>query len=79
MNVFVAGRDLIRWEVTAVNPEGPYKLVMHHARGAIVEYFRNMDAALSREAELEALLVVVGSHGQPLPNTSWIAAGSGVN
>src|SRR5215831_19902267 len=48
MNMFVAGRDLIRWEVTAVNPEGPYKLVMHHARGAIVEYFRNMDAALRR-------------------------------
>ena len=79
MNMFVAGRDVIRWEVTALDPDGPYRLVMHHARGSIVEYFRAMDAALTREAELEALLVVGGAHGQSRPNAMRTAAGSGVN
>lgn len=79
MNIFLAGRDLIRWEVTALNPEGPYRLVIHHARGAIVEYFQGIDAALTREAELEALLVVAGSHGRSPSQPTWIAAGSGIN
>jgi len=69
MNLFVAGRDVIRWDVTALDPDGPYRLVMHHARGSIVEYFRAMEAALAREAELEALLLLVGAHGQSRPNT----------
>ena len=37
------------------------------------------DAALTREAELEGLLVVVGAHGQSRPNAMRTAAGSGVN
>jgi hypothetical protein len=79
MNMFVAGRDVIRWEVTALDPEGPYRLVMHHAQGAIVEYFRAMKAALTREAELEALLLVVGAHGQSWPDATPTARASGGN
>ena len=79
MNIFAAGRDLVRWEVTALNPDGPYRLVMHHARGAIVEYFRDMSAALGREAELEALLVVVATHGRRTSNPTWIAVGGGLH
>jgi hypothetical protein len=74
MNLFVAGRDVICWDVTALDSDGPYKLVMHHARGSIVEYFRAPEAALAREAELEALLLVVGAHGQSRPDTRTSAA-----
>ena len=38
MNMFVAGAELVRWELTAVTREGPYRLTMHHAHGSIVEY-----------------------------------------
>jgi len=79
MNIFAAGRDLVRWEVTALNREGPYRLVMHHPRGKIIEYFNDMSTAMIREAELEALLVVVATHGSSRSKPSWIAAGGGVH
>jgi hypothetical protein len=55
VNVFAAGRELVRWEVTAVSVEGPYRLGVYHAGGAIVEYFRSVPLALQRERELEDL------------------------
>ena len=55
LNVFSAGRDLVRWEVTAVSADGPYRLGVYHAGGAIVEYFTSVSAALERERELEGL------------------------
>jgi hypothetical protein len=79
MNMFVAGAELVRWELTAVTREGPYRLTMHHAHGSIVEYFRDLDAAMAREAELEALLKVAGTHGQLAPSTTWIATAGGVH
>ena len=79
MNMFVAGDDLVRWELTALEPEGPYRLTIDHARGSIVEYFRDVSTALNREAELEALLVVAGTHGQSVPGTTWINVGTGVH
>lgn len=79
MNMFVAGADLVRWELTALAPQGPYRLAMHHANGSIIEYFRDIAAAMSREAELEALLKVAGAHGQLAPRTTWIATAGGVH
>jgi len=55
LNVFSAGRDLVRWEVTAVSPDGPYRLSVHHSGGSIVEYFTSVSDALERERELEGL------------------------
>jgi len=55
VNVFTAGRELVRWEVTAVSAEGPYRLGVYHAGGAIIEYFRSVPQALQRERELEDL------------------------
>jgi hypothetical protein len=55
LNVFPAGRDLVRWEVTAVSADGPYRLGVYHPGGAIVEYFTSVSAALERERELEGL------------------------
>jgi hypothetical protein len=52
---------------------------MHHAHGSIVEYFRDIDAAMTREAELEALLKVAGTHGQSAASTTWIATAGGVH
>jgi hypothetical protein len=60
-NIFVAGRDLVRWEVTAVGQEGPYRLAIHHATGSIIEYFPDVSAALIRQSELEALLIAARS------------------
>jgi hypothetical protein len=55
VNVFSAGQELVRWEVTAISDEGPYRLSLTHAGGAIVEYFQSVAAALQRERELEVL------------------------
>ena len=48
VNVFSAGQELVRWEVTAISDEGPYRLGVYHAGGAIVEYFHSVPAALQR-------------------------------
>ena len=65
-NVFMAGSDLVRWELTSCGHKGPYRLVVRHAHGSIVEYFESATAALLREAALEALLVAARG-GQPMP------------
>ena len=57
MNLYMAGKDLVRCELTALGPHGPYRLIVDHGQGSIVEYFHSLDAALSREAELEQLLM----------------------
>ena len=56
-NVFLAGQELVRWDVTACGDSGPYRLVIRHAHGSIVEYFQTATDALEREAELEELLI----------------------
>jgi hypothetical protein len=63
-NVFMAGPELVRWELTSCGQEGPYRLVMRHAHGAIVEYFPTPSAALEREAELEELLIAARGAGR---------------
>ena len=57
MTLYMAGTDLIRSELTALGPNGPYRLTVNHGQGSIVEYFHDTRAALAREAELEQLLM----------------------
>jgi hypothetical protein len=57
INFFMAGPDMVRWELTAVESNGPFRLIVHHAQGVIVEYFETSAAALMREQELEDLLI----------------------
>jgi hypothetical protein len=64
-NVFMAGSDLVRWELTSCGVDGPYRLVMQHGLGSIVEYFATPTAALAREAELEELLMAARG-GRPV-------------
>lgn len=53
----MAGPEMVRWELTAVELNGPYRLTVHHSNGVIVEYFETSAAALMREQELEDLLI----------------------
>lgn len=57
INFFMAGPEMVRWELTAVETDGPFRLTVHHAHGVIVEYFGTPAAALRREQELEDLLI----------------------
>lgn len=70
-NVFMAGPDLVRWELTSCGDDGPYRLVIRHAHGSIVEYFQTPTAALIREAELEELLVAARG-GRPLADGALV-------
>jgi len=56
LNFFMAGPDLVRWELTQVD-QGACRLTVQHAHGTIVEYFTSPTAALLREKELEDLLL----------------------
>ena len=70
LSFFAAGPDLVWWDLTTVpGAPGQYRLTIHHAQGAIVEYFSNVASALVRQGELEALLVAARSSGQETP---WV-------
>jgi len=56
MNLYTAGIDLVRSELIALGPEGPYRLTVNYGKGSIVEYFHHVNAALAREAEIEQLM-----------------------
>ena len=62
-NIFMAGADLVRWEIMSVGAEGPYRLTVDHPTGSIVEYFPTTTAALHREAELEQMLLAARGAG----------------
>jgi hypothetical protein len=57
LNFFMAGPDMVRWNLTAVAANGPYRLTLHHCHGVIVEYFTTPASALLRQHELEDLLI----------------------
>lgn len=64
-NIFSIGADLVRWEVTALGGDGPYRLTLLHPRGTLVEYFQSATAALLREAELELLMTAAAAGPVP--------------
>jgi CheY-like chemotaxis protein len=59
LNFFMAGSDLVSWDLTALGPQGdgPFRLVVHHAAGSITEHFDTVTGALIRQGQLEALLL----------------------
>lgn len=69
LNFFMAGPELVRWELIALGREGPYRLVIHHAQGSIIEYFKTPTAAMLRQAELEELLVAARSGSETAGTT----------
>jgi hypothetical protein len=56
----MARPDFVRVELTALGPHGtaPFKLVVQHAAGTIVEYFGDVTLALLRQGALEELLTL---------------------
>ena len=57
MTLYTAGLDLVRSELVTLGPHGPYRLTVNHGKGSIVEYFHSVNDALTREVELEKLLI----------------------
>jgi len=76
LSFFMAGPDRIGWELTAVRPDGPYRLTIHHALGSIVEYFDDVTAALLREGELEELLIAARAGTGSSSESIWVAVGN---
>lgn len=61
------GCDIVHAEVVSLGEDGPYRLTVFHARGAIVEYFADTASALRRQGELEDLLAAArGACAEPL-------------
>jgi CheY-like chemotaxis protein len=59
LNFFIAGPDLVSWDLTARGPQGggPFRLIVHHAAGSITEHFDTVTGALIRQGQLETLLI----------------------
>ena len=47
------GAQVVRSELLAMSPSGPFRLAVHHPNGPIVEYFDSAIAGLVRQAEIE--------------------------
>lgn len=60
-NFFMAGPDVVRWQIESLGSDGPYKLSIVHPHGTIVEYFPTTAQALEREQEIEALFLTAAS------------------
>jgi hypothetical protein len=63
-SLFMAGPDLIRSDITALGARGPYRLTISHRQGTIVEYFHTAKAAMTRQAEIEELLMPARGEGR---------------
>lgn len=66
LSFFMAGPDLVHWELKAVERDGPFRLTIHHRQGVIVEYFSTTVAALNRERQLEQLLMAARGNHHPV-------------
>jgi len=57
VNFFMSGQDVVRWDLAAVEANGPFRLTIQHPAGTIIEYFHSAAAALARERAIENILV----------------------
>jgi hypothetical protein len=51
-------QHLVRWEIQAATPSGPFKLSTCFPAGRLVQFFSTATAALVRQAEIEEMLLV---------------------
>jgi len=56
VHFLMIGSHVVRSELLAVSPSGPFRLAVHHPNGPIIEYFDSAIAALVRQAEIEDAL-----------------------
>ena len=59
----MSGQDVVRWDVAAVEANGPFRLTIEHPAGTIIEYFASAAAALERERAIENALTEHRSNG----------------
>jgi hypothetical protein len=55
---FRMGCEVVRWELTAMRPDGPYRLAIQFSAQPVVELFEETSMALLRIAEIENLLTM---------------------
>jgi hypothetical protein len=51
-------QHLVRWEIQATTPSGPYKLSTCFPAGRLVQFFGTATAALVRQSEIEEMLLL---------------------
>jgi hypothetical protein len=59
LTLFMADPDAVRVTISDVGRHGcgPYRLLIEHAEGELVEYFPDVTKALLREGEIEDLVI----------------------
>jgi hypothetical protein len=69
LTLFMADPDAVRVKISAVGHRGcgPYRLVIEHAEGELVEYFADVTRALLREGEIDDLVTTA----RWLANAEW--------
>jgi len=58
LDVVQCSQHLVRWEIEAATPSGPYTLSTCFPSGRLVQVFDRASAALARQAEVQEMLVL---------------------
>jgi hypothetical protein len=58
LDVVQCSQHLVRWEIEATTPNGPYTLSTCFPSGRLVQVFDRASAALARQAEVQEMLVL---------------------
>jgi hypothetical protein len=58
LDVVQCSQHLVRWEIEATSPSGPYTLSTCFPSGRLVQVFDRASAALARQAEVQEMLVL---------------------
>jgi hypothetical protein len=74
LTLFLTDPGAVRWELSALGPRGngSFCLVIQHASGEVVEYFKDLMRARLREGELEDLLMTARLTARA--DVAWTAA-----
>src|SRR3954464_12312715 len=75
LTLFIADPDAVRLAISDVGRRGcgPYKLLIEHADGELIEYFADLNAALLREGEIEDLVTTA----RWMDTADWPGGGGG--
>jgi hypothetical protein len=69
LTLFMADPDAVRVQISDVGRRGcgPYRLLIEHAEGELIEYFPDLTTALLREGEIEDLVTTA----RWMDNAEW--------
>lgn len=60
--IYLSPTATARMELEALQPAGPFRLILEHPSSRIVEYFDSSTAAIDRWVEIEAALMGARLH-----------------